>query len=180
MGLFGKKQNNAAPDVIYKMVVEAGNGFYSWNGNMYQSDIIRACIRPKTKALGKLVAKHIRESETEEGKKLDINPVVYIRMLLEEPNEFMSFQVMIEKVANQLALNNNAFILILRNAFDSPIGLYPITCQGVEAIYKANELFLKFYLMNGKMMTVPYTDIIPHQLSRNNQCRKLSLSRWYD
>ena len=114
MGLFGKKQNNAAPDVIYKMVVEAGNGFYSWNGNMYQSDIIRACIRPKTKALGKLVAKHIRESETEEGKKLDINPVVYIRMLLEEPNEFMSFQVMIEKVANQLALNNNAFILILR------------------------------------------------------------------
>lgn len=51
MGLFGKKQNNAAPDVIYKMVVEAGNGFYSWNGNMYQSDIIRACIRPKTKAL---------------------------------------------------------------------------------------------------------------------------------
>lgn len=160
MGLFGKKQNNVMPDVIYKMVTDMGNGFYSWNGNMYQSDIIRACIRPKTKALGKLVAKHIREAETKDGKKIDINPVVYIRMMLEEPNEFMSFQIMIEKMANQLALNNNAFILILRNALDSPVGLYPITCQGVEAIYKSDELFLKFYLMNGRTMTVPYRDII--------------------
>ena len=29
-----------------QMVQERGNGFYSYNGKMYKSDIVRACIRP--------------------------------------------------------------------------------------------------------------------------------------
>ena len=70
MGLFNKNQKNVSTDAVYKMITDSGNGFYSWNGNLYQSDIVRACIKPKTKALGKLIAKHIRESETESGKKL--------------------------------------------------------------------------------------------------------------
>lgn len=102
------------------MVTDAGNGFYVWDGKLYQSDIVRACIRPKTKAVGKSVAKHIRETITDGGKKIEVNPMPYIRFLLEEPNEYMSGQMLQEKVANQLALNNNAFILIVRDAFGMP------------------------------------------------------------
>lgn len=43
----------------FKMVQERGNGFYAWNGSLYHSDVVRACIRPKTKAIGKAVAKHM-------------------------------------------------------------------------------------------------------------------------
>lgn len=161
MGLFNRKQKNVSTEAVYKMITDTGNGFYAWNGKLYQSDIVRACIKPKTKAIGKLIAKHVRETVTEDGKKIDINPVPYIRFLLEEPNEYMSGQVMLEKVANQLALNNNAFILILRDSFDRPIGLYPIPCASVEAIYDAaGTLKLKFYMMNGKIMTFPYSEII--------------------
>lgn len=161
MGLFNRKQKNVSTEAVYKMITDTGNGFYAWNGKLYQSDIVRACIKPKTKAIGKLIAKHVRETITEDGKKIDINPVPYIRFLLEEPNEYMSGQVMLEKVANQLALNNNAFILILRDSFDHPIGLYPIPCASVEAIYdNTGTLKLKFYMMNGKIMTFPYSEII--------------------
>lgn len=161
MGLFNRKQKNISTEAVYKMITDTGNGFYAWNGKLYQSDIVRACIKPRTKAIGKLIAKHVRETITEDGKKIDINPVPYIRFLLEEPNEYMSGQVMLEKVANQLALNNNAFILILRDSFDRPIGLYPIPCASVEAIYdNAGTLKLKFYMMNGKIMTFPYSEII--------------------
>ena len=161
MGLFNRKQKNVSTEAVYKMITDTGNGFYAWNGKLYQSDIVRACIKPRTKAIGKLIAKHVRETITEDGKKIDINPVPYIRFLLEEPNEYMSGQVMLEKVANQLALNNNAFILILRDSFDHPIGLYPIPCAEVEAIYdNAGTLKLKFYMMNGKIMTFPYSEII--------------------
>lgn len=161
MGLFNRKQKNVSTEAVYKMITDTGNGFYAWNGKLYQSDIVRACIKPRTKAIGKLIAKHVRETITEDGKKIDINPVPYIRFLLEEPNEYMSGQVMLEKVANQLALNNNAFILILRDSFDRPIGLYPIPCASVEAIYdNAGTLKLKFYMMNGKIMTFPYSEII--------------------
>ena len=72
------------------MVQERGNGFYSYNGKMYQSDIVRACIRPKIKAIGKLTAKHIRETATASARKLAVNPEPYIRFLLEEPNQYMT------------------------------------------------------------------------------------------
>lgn len=163
MGVFDlfRRQRNVNPNAIYKMITDTGNGIYAWNGKLYQSDIVRACIKPRTKAIGKLLVKHVRETVTENGKKIEINPVPYIRFLLEEPNEYMSGQMMLEKVANQLALNNNAFILILRDSFDHPIGLYPIPCTAVEAKYNVdNKLMLKFYLLNGKNMAFPYEEII--------------------
>lgn len=160
MGLFSRKQKNVSMQAVYKMITDTGNGFYAWNGKLYQSDIVRACIKPKTKAIGKLIAKHVRETLTNEGKKVDINPTPYIRFLLEEPNEFMSGQMMQEKVANQLALNNNAFVLICRDAFGLPNALYPIPCVSVEAKYIEQVLYLKFYFQNGKSNIFPYTDII--------------------
>ena len=61
----------------FKMVQERGNGFYAWNGRLYHSDVVRACIRPKTKAIGKAVAKHIRTTRTQEGERVEVNPDAY-------------------------------------------------------------------------------------------------------
>lgn len=143
------------------MITERGNSFFSWNGKLYESDIIRACIKPKTKAIGKAVAKHIREMVQQDGTKdLKVNPDAYIRFLLEEPNPLMTGQVMQEKVSNQLALNNNAFILILRDENGYPMELYPIPAVAAEAIYINNVLYLTFIFRNGKRNTFPYSDII--------------------
>ena len=144
----------------FRMVQEQGNGFYSWHGKLYRSDVIRACIRPKAKAIGKAVAKQIRETLTAEGQKVEINPDAYIRFLLEEPNALMTGQMLQEKVATQLELNNNAFILIVRDEFGKPMELFPIPCHGVDAVYKNQELFLRFYFQNGKQSIFPYADII--------------------
>ena len=159
MKLFGRLKNVLKTEQ-YKMITDTGNGFYTWNGKLYQSDIVRACIKPKTKAIGKAVATHIRKTITQNATKLEKNPVPYIRFLLEEPNEYMTGQVMQEKVANQLALNNNAFILILRDAYGLPCALYPIPCTAVETKYIDTVLYLKFYFQNGKSNTFPYSEII--------------------
>nr|DAT53999.1 MAG TPA: portal protein [Caudoviricetes sp.] len=156
MGLFDKFKN-VAQVARYKMIVDRGNGFYSWNGKLYESDIVRACIRPRVKAIGKLTPKHIRNDK--DG--IKINPEPYIRFLLEDPNPYMSGQMLQEKVATQLALNNNAFILIIKDSNGYPIELYPIPCMTVEALYnQIGDLFLKFYFQNGKVATFPYTEII--------------------
>lgn len=140
----------------FQMITERGNGFYAWNGKLYQSDIVRACIRPKVKAVGKLLAKHIRN----DGKTIQVNPDVYMRFLLEEPNPYMSGQMLQEKAATQLALNNNAFILIIRDSLGMPCELYPVPCSGVEAKYSNEELYLKFYLQNGRTLEAPYSEVI--------------------
>lgn len=152
-----KITNGKVETTRYKMVGDFGNGFYSWNGKLYQSDIVRACIRPKTKAIGKLVAKHIRSDTSG----LKVNPEPYIRFLLEEPNPYMTGQVMQEKMANQLALNNNAFALIIRDANGFPCEIYPIPCTLATAVYdKDANLYIKFNFINGKQETFAYSDII--------------------
>lgn len=154
---------NKSPSVVrMQMVTERGNGFYAWNGKIYQSDIVRACIRPKVMAIGKLSAKHIRVTATREGeRKLQVNPEPYIRFLLDEPNPYMTGQKLLEKLAIQLCLNNNAFAVILRDEAGLPAEIYPLPAISVEAIYgNDNILYLEFLLRNGKRCRFPYSDII--------------------
>lgn len=151
------------PDTVgrIQMVTETGEGYYVWDGKMYKSDIIRACIRPKTQAVGKIVGKHIRESVTKEGKTITVNPEPYIRYLLSEPNPYMTGQMMQEKLANQLALNGNAFALLIRDDNGYVQEIYPIPAVSAEAKYsKEGELFIEFQYLNGKSNVFRYTDIL--------------------
>mgnify|MGYP001293261136 CR=1 FL=1 len=144
-----------------QMVQERGNGFYSYNGKMYQSDIVRACIRPKIKAIGKLTAKHIRETITAQTRKITVNPEPYIRFLLEEPNQYMTGQMLQEKLAAQLVLNNNAFAVILRDENGLPNAIFPVAAIQADAVYDAGgNLYLKFYMQNGNVLTFAYDDVI--------------------
>jgi len=161
MGIMQRIFNRSPTEARYQMMTDRGNGFYAWNGKLYQSDVIRACIRPKVKAVGKLVGKHIRETVTQAGKTLAVNPDAYIRFLLEEPNPYMTGQMLQEKLATQLCLNSNAFAAIIRDENGYPIEIYPVPAMQVEAIYNSDmTLSLKFLFLNGRFATFPYTDII--------------------
>lgn len=157
MGFMSRFLNRSPTSTRIKMVTERGNGFYAWNGKLYQSDIVRSCIRPYYKAVGKLGAKHIRRSED----KLQVNPDINIKFILEEPNPYMTSQMLLEKMATQLKLNNNAFAYIVRNDFGYPIEVYPIVCTGAECVYTRDaELYIKFTMLNGTVIQFPYSDII--------------------
>ncbi len=172
MGLLDwfRPENRAITVSRYKMITDEGEGFYAWNGNLYQSDIVRAAIRPKARAIGKVVGKHIRETIKPDGAKdVKINPEPYIRFLLEEPNPYMTGQMLQEKLATQLELNNNAFAYISRDENGYPMQIYPITPSNVAALKdKKGELFLKFTLRTGKDVTFRYTDIIHLRKDFNN------------
>lgn len=119
--------------------------------------LVRAAIRPKAQAIGKLNPKHILDFNGN----FKINPQPYIRFILEEPNPYMTMQMMLEKVTTQLMLNHNAFIYIKRDELGYATELYPIPATSVELIEgKEGDLFLRYTFMTGKRMTVPYSDII--------------------
>lgn len=137
----------------FKLVNEIGNGFYIWNGKIFESDIVRSCIRPTARNVGKLEPKHIRGDTS--------NPDAYMRFLLSDPNPYMSQQQLQEKLCRQLLLNNNAFALIVRDENEFPIAIYPINAVSGEALYDdIGNLYIKFYLQNGKQFTFSYSDII--------------------
>jgi HK97 family phage portal protein len=150
----------------YKLVTESGSGFFNYDGKLYQSDIVRSCIRPKAQAVGKIIGKHIREDPTAGFK---INPEAYIKFLLEEPNPYMTGQMLHEKMTVQLMLNNNAFAHIQRDENGYPVAIYPVQASAVEAIQDEQfNLYLKFQCANGKSYTFRYTDIIHIRRDFNN------------
>lgn len=157
MKIFDKFLNRSPTATRLKMVVQQGAAFYAWNGKMYDSDIVRSCVRPFYKSIGKLTAKHIIDS----GKDIKINTEPYIKILLEEPNPYMTGQVLQEKLAIQLKLNNNAFAYISRDDNGYANEIYPIPCVGAEAIYlQDGSLDIKFTLKNGSILQFTYEDII--------------------
>lgn len=157
MGFLDRFKNKEVSVSKYQMITDKGNGFFAWNGNIYKSDVVRSAIRPKVQAIGKTIAKHIRNSQ--EG--LKVNPEVYMKFLLEEPNPYMTGQMLQEKMATHLELNNNAFAYINRDENGYPSEIYPITAMATEAVKNgAGELFLRFTFTDGKTSTFKYTDII--------------------
>lgn len=157
MGLFDWFKNRGITVSKYKMITDNGSGFYQWNGKLYQSDIVRAAIRPKAQAIGKAIGKHIRK--TSDG--AQVNPDVYMRFLLEEPNPYMTGQQFQEKMVTHLELNNNSFAYINRDENGMPMELYPLSPMGTQVVLDdADRLFLRFTLQNGKTATFRYTDVI--------------------
>ena len=63
--------------------------------------------------------------DAEGNRSIAVNPAPGIRRLLEEPNPYMTGQVMQEKLATQLCLNNNAFALIVRDDMGAAHGNLP-------------------------------------------------------
>lgn len=141
----------------FKMISQNENTFYNWDGNLYQSDIVRSCITPFSNSIGKLLPVHIIESEND----IEVNEDINLKFLLEEPNPLMTMQELLEKLATQLLLNNNAFAYIIRNEYGYPIEIYPINCVSAECVYTAQyDLYLRFTMSNGAVMQFPYNDII--------------------
>ena len=58
-----KLKNNVKETKGFDFITTTTGGFFSWRGNIYESDIIRAAIRPKVNAVGKVNLQHIRKTE---------------------------------------------------------------------------------------------------------------------
>lgn len=142
----------------FEMISMRTGSFFSYEGRLYESDIIRAAIRPKARAIGKAVAKHIQRDQKKGTLKVNEDPK--IRFLLEEPNEYMTGQMFQEKMAVQLELNNNAFAFVERNQ-NVVTALYPIDCRSFEIqIDETKELYIRFLMHDGQYWTARYANII--------------------
>lgn len=148
--------------VIKMMTDEGDSGYFSFDGKLYHSDIVRSAVRPLASAVGKAVGKHLYHYINKDGDEdIKVNPEAYIRFLLTEPNPYMTGQELQERMASQLALNNNAFALIIRDQFGYPEQIYPITAVSVTKRYDKNRnLSLEFVLYNGRTVEFAYSDII--------------------
>lgn len=152
--IFGGKQS---PQNVthYKMLNEYVPFFSSFDGDLYDSDIVRTCIHSIAANGAKLKAKHIRRVD---GKIINTNSSLE-QLLQVRPNEFMNAYDFLYKSISQLYSNNNAFIYIhTQNGIVT--GLYPLNYSFIEPVEYLGEMYFKFTFKTGYKMTVPYTELL--------------------
>ena len=156
--MFGvDKQKDSAGFTQFKLVSSTTSSSTSFDGNIYDNDIVRSCLRPKANAVGKLHPIHVRIDKDGNRK---VNPNANIKYLLRFPNEYMSMQKLLEKLMNQRELTNNAYAFIKKDALGNPLSIFPIPSTKVELLEKENEVFAQFSFRSGQRMTVPYCNVI--------------------
>ncbi|MBF4500228.1 phage portal protein [Savagea sp. SN6] len=132
-------------------VVERDGVNWSFSADIESSDIVKACIKPKVKAIGKLQVKHVI-GDIEQGSEL-ID-------LLNEPNEIDSLQTLLEKLVTQLQLNNNGYAIIERDNKGKPVAIIPVLSNSAEMSKSKSGNFFITFKMSQKEITVPYADVI--------------------
>lgn len=155
--IFGtKKEISTTNSKPYELISTANYTFSPYSGKIFDSDIVRAALRPKANAVGKLSPKHIRG----EGASLKVNPDAKIKAVLKRPNPYMSMQDFFTKMTYQREINHNAFAYVQRDDFGFVTELWPIPYSLIELLECKGELWVRFRFWTGKQMAVPYTDLV--------------------
>lgn len=104
--------------------------FTAFGNDIYESDIVRSCIRPLAEHTSKANAV-CSDSRIQ-------------RLLNYRPNMYMNGKDFLSKVRTKLEITNTAFIYIERDDRDKVIGFYPVPYQSFEAVEYMDELYIRF------------------------------------
>lgn len=132
--------------------------FTNYNGKLYDSSQVRACIDAIARNGAKLNPKHIRSNDKSYQSMYDSLK----RLISEQPNEIMNAYDFYYKIISLLYLYNNAFIYILRDENDAIVGLYPINANKYELLEYNKNIYIKFSFNKSNTYVASLKDDIIH------------------
>ena len=121
--------------------------FSPFGQNMWQSDLVRSCVRP--------IAEH-----TSKANAVCTKPEI-AKILNDSPNMYMNGKDFLSKVRLWLEIKNTAFIYIGRDDTGKIKDFYPIPYSSFEGLEFAGDLYIKFTFNNATMSTYvfPWSDL---------------------
>lgn len=163
MGIFdifkGKKENAEYKEMTTAQLIQAGSTEYSgFSGNLYQNDIVRACIHTNGLHTAKASAKVIRRKNNQ----IIIDPENERtqRLLNYNPNPYQTGFNFLYQVRTLYEIKGMAFIYIHKDYDGKILGYYPVQYNSIEAITDNEENILgyKFYSKT-RSYTLPFNDV---------------------
>lgn len=139
--LFPKKKEIALANSTFKMLNGYTPVFRSWSGKIYESQFVRSAIDSKARHIMKLA---IRISG---GTKSEL-----LTSLKKAPNSFTTWSQFLYRLSTILDVQNNAFVLPLRNKYGDTIGILPICPRDWELVQATSgEIWIRFKFDSGKV-----------------------------
>ena len=142
--IFGKRQDPArkAKDT-FSLLEGYSHAFTTWNGSIFESDMIRAALDAHGRHAAKLQP-HIEGSA---------KPNLKSRLSI-MPNEFQTWPQFLYRLAVVLYARNTAFIVPVIGEYGEANGIFGIVPQSWELVEYQGTPYIRFSFSNGKRMAV--------------------------
>lgn len=159
MGIFNRfkrKSSNSSKseNTKIRLINDFQATFTEYNGEIYDSEVVRACIDAIARNTAKLNMKHIGSAK-------------FNKFLLHSPNLYMSSYDFIYKIVSKLYTQNNVFIEIEKDFNGMIINLIPIDYKQVK--FSRNRQFVYFTLEDGEKISAEYSNLIHIRRHFNNK-----------
>ena len=117
--------------------------FTSWDGQIYESELIRAAINARATHISKLAVKTQGSAQ----------PKLQTR-LKNGPNEWQTWGQFLYRLSTILDIQNTAFIVPVINEFGETIGMYPVLPSLCAIVQYNNEPWIRYQFRNGQTAAI--------------------------
>lgn len=118
--------------------------FTSWNGMLYESDLVRSAIHAKAKHASKLQVRVVGSAKP----KLQTS-------LAAGPNEWQTWGQFLYRTSTILDMQNTAFIVPVTDLFGNANGIYTVLPSSCEVVDHQGEAWLRYQFSNGDHAAIP-------------------------
>lgn len=154
MGLFEKIFSRAEAEREATTFFKELNGytprFYSWNGKLYESELVRASIDARARHVAKLKA---------EPRGTAKQPLR--NALKKRPNQFQTWSQFLYRLSTVLDMQGTAFIVPAWDDFDNMVALYTICPRewSLVRVSETNEAWIRFKFDGGKVASARLKEV---------------------
>ena len=131
--LFGKRPSPRGVETSFKMLNGYTPRFTSFNGELYENELIRAAIHARATHISKLKVETMGSAR----------PALQ-RKLKNGPNQFQTWSQFMYRLSTLLDIYNTAFIIPIYDQYGEPSGIYVPLPKQCEIVQFGNTPFLRY------------------------------------
>lgn len=154
-----KEQQNAVHGELFKTLTPYKPAFHTWQGSIYESELIRAAIYAR--------ARHI--SKLRFDSKGSAKPSLQSK-LRQNPSQYQTWPQFLSRLSVILDVFNTAFVIPIKDKSLTTTGYYPVLPSKCEVVEYNNELWLRYRFVGGDVGAVRMQECVVltrHQYKRD-------------
>lgn len=165
MGLFdsifrpNKEQQKAAQAEFFRTLTPYKPVFHTWQGSIYESELIRAAINARARHISKLKFSSVGSAKIGLQSKLK-----------QGPNQWQTWPQFLARTSTILDVHNTAFIVPVKDKSLTTTGYYTVLPTECEIVEYKNDIWLRYKFHRGEVAAVRANECIiltQHQYKRD-------------
>ena len=165
MGLFdsifrpNKEQQRVAAAQVFKTLTPYKPVFHTWQGSIYESELIRAAIYARARHISKLKFTSVGSAKLSLKSKLE-----------QGPNQWQTWPQFLARTSTILDIHNTAFIVPVKDKDLNTTGYYTVLPDKCEVVQYKDDPWLKYEFQRGQVASIRLNECVlltQHQYKRD-------------